>query len=472
MKPKNLFRFFYIKILDRRKLIIYIGDWGINMTENNCNLIKNIIIFKISKHTKSKILFLVILFCNCGFFYCKCEKEPTTNSNDKKVLIADAGPDLECSVGNYVVIDGSKSNPGQEGEKSWYLWDQDPGNPESVFLFSGIGSYHSIQKIGFLKEGHYTFTLKIKSGEIFSNEDKVNVTVYQRENFVIKDPRLEIYIRFALKNTTGNIDFLALDSLSTANILVKKVLHLDGIENCINLKYLSMSNQRILNLSPLKNLNNLNYLQLDQNRIITDVNPLSNLTKLLYLNLDSNDINDISSLSELTQLKYLNIMFNPVDDISVVERMNNLEELYISNSPIGNINAIKNHTQLQILWLSKCQIKDISPIEDMNNLIYLFLEHNEIVDISALENLKKLERLYLADNKIDNISSLKYLEDLELIALENNNITNILPLVQNIGLTQGNVINLNANPLDEISVNEYIPQLRNRGINIIWSNKN
>jgi hypothetical protein len=82
--------------------------------------------------------------------------------------------------------------------------------------------------------------------------------------------------------------------------------------------------------------------------------------------------------------------------------------------------------------------------------------------------MKKLEWVALENNKISDISALGYLLNLKYVRLWDNQITNIKPLVDNAGIEKGDIVGLDGNPLDEISINEYIPTLQARGVVVTW----
>jgi len=60
------------------------------------------------------------------------------------------------------------------------------------------------------------------------------------------------------------------------------------------------------------------------------------------------------------------------------------------------------------------------------------------------------------------------LTNLHLLKIGNNYISNINPLVQNQGFGANDKINLVGNPLSDISINTYIPQLRARGVIVVY----
>jgi len=417
-----------------------------------------------------RICFLIFIIYQVLFFI-SCQKLIESNNTE---LIANAGPDQTTIVGSYAILDASQSS----GDIDWYEWEQDENNPAEVNIFSGNDDF--IQKIGFVIEGVYKFYLTVKNGVTPGNlngtssstQDEVTVTVLPNPYPTFEDPYLEVHVRYALKKPTEELtetDFLSLDSLTVNRISAGgAVTSLNGIEKCTNLEYLGMGHQRIVDLSPLARLTKLTFLNLTQNRHIKDISPLAGLMQLRYLDLDSNEIPDMSPLLNLTQLTYLNVMWNPIDDISVVANMKNLEELWISHSPIADISPVADLKKLSFLWLSKCEIADITPITNLTSLQLLYLKHNYITDISPLAGLVHLERLYLEDNQIVDISPLENLRELDLLILSKNQISDILPLVNNSGLEEGDFVSLSSNPLNEISINEYIPALRNRGVIVIW----
>ena len=157
----------------------------------------------------------------------------------------------------------------------------------------------------------------------------------------------------------------------------------------------------------------------------------------------------------------------PTGDITP-EDMLLITELNGLSREISDIRGIDECTNLVKLGLSGNQIIDISPLSGLTNMTSLWLEGNQIIDISPLSGLIKLEVLDLLDNGINDISPLLGLTNLEILILMTNGINDIKPLVDNIGINQGDTVDLSVNPLNEISINTYIPELRGRGVNVLW----
>jgi len=137
-----------------------------------------------------------------------------------------------------------------------------------------------------------------------------------------KDAALENKIRYDLGKPLGLLtqrDLLQVKTLIASELGIKD---LRGLEYCLNLRVLDLSNNSISDLSPLKGvenklLENLVWLDLDTNNIL-NIEPLASLKNLSFLNIDSNQLTDISPLSGLLNLKGLSLFDNQVGDISAL----------------------------------------------------------------------------------------------------------------------------------------------------------
>ena len=96
----------------------------------------------------------------------------------------------------------------------------------------------------------------------------------------------------------------------------------------------------------------------------------------------------------------------------------------------------------------------------------LYLRSNQIRTTSPLLSLTKLSELNLDGNQIKNIQPLSSLINLNQLGLQWNRIVDIQPLVENGGLSDWDTVYLAGNRLSDISLNVYIPQLEERGVEI------
>ena len=226
----------------------------------------------------------------------------------------------------------------------------------------------------------------------------------------IPDANLRAVIADSLDKASGApITRAEMATLTRIDAPNKGIRNLTGLEHATNLQWLN------LGIEPVNN-------QLVNSNDISNLSSLSNLTNLRLLDISGNSISNISPLSNLTNLIYLNLIGNSVSDISDLSRL----------------------TSLETLGLSSNSISDISPLSRLTSLESLFLSSNSISDISPLSRLTSLETLSIRSNRISDIS----------------------PLVANTGLSSGDTVNLEGNPLSSTSLNTHIPALQSRGVTV------
>ena len=179
--------------------------------------------------------------------------------------------------------------------------------------------------------------------------------------------------------------------------------------------------------------------------------------------------------SDLEGITFLEAPDNNIRDITGIEGCVNLERLFLggteetgwrSSNEIEDISPIVGLTKLTELWLGANKIRDITPLSNLTNLAILVLQGNQITDITPLTNLTNLTILVLAENEISDIIPLSNLTKLTELYLSDNQIEDIQPLVENKGLAEGDRVDLQGNPLNETSINTYIPRLKERGVEI------
>ena len=253
-----------------------------------------------------------------------------------------------------------------------------------------------------------------------------------------------------------------LERLTLRDNAIADVSVLTGLDR---LEVLTLENNAIHDLSPLAGLTVLKELNLTNNDI-NDISALNGLTALERLDLAINGIEDVSALSGLNRLERLMLDFNPIRDISALGGLTALRELYLANTDIDDISALTRLTGLVWLYLRNNDIDDISALGGLTGLAWLWLSNNDIHDISALGGLTGLAELFLHNNDIDDISALRGVTALSALLLHGNAIGDLEPLVANRGLCRGDWVSVSANPLDDESLDDDIPSLRARKVQV------
>ncbi len=260
------------------------------------------------------------------------------------------------------------------------------------------------------------------------------------------DPKLEAVIRQAIHKPTGDILDSDLLGLETLNAPSAGIACLSGIEHCVNLIGLELSNNQIADVSPLSNLTGLVFLYLNDNQV-TDVRPLSNLTSLLLLLLQVNQIADVSPLSSLAGLMWLDLSDNPIVNVSPLSGLTQLTELWLASNRIADVSPLAGLTGLEALSLSDNQIADVNPLAGLTDLTKLRLDWNQIVDVNPLSRLRNLMVLNLSGNQVADLDPLSGLTALHHLYLSSNQVREIDSLLANSGLGAGDEILLFGNPL-------------------------
>ncbi|MCY4513629.1 MAG: leucine-rich repeat domain-containing protein, partial [Candidatus Tectomicrobia bacterium] len=285
-----------------------------------------------------------------------------------------------------------------------------------------------------------------------------------------RDPGLRAAVEEALGKSAGaTITPEDLASLQTLRASYRGVQYLDGLEQAINLDWLSLAGNEIDDLSPVSELEQLRTLDIRANAV-ADLSPLSALSKLERLTLSDNPVTDLSPLSGLencrlllvdrTGVSYRQVQDLPyfgslqslglgglgVEDVSALAALP-LGELRLDGNAITDLSPISGLTQLSFLTMADTGLTDISQLADLVNLTFLDLRGNRFTDVSALAAMTDLRTLHLQDNAIDDISPLAELVKLGTLSLRGNRFTDVSALAAMTGLR---FLYLQDNAIDDI----------------------
>ena len=195
--------------------------------------------------------------------------------------------------------------------------------------------------------------------------------------------------------------------------------------------YLTANENRIQNIEGINNLINLEYLSLSVNEI-RELN-IKKLNKLKYLQLKSNLLENFIIYKNNQLLQYIDISFNNINSFTIFGECKALKNLILDNNKLGEISfgEIKNINQYN---------NDINVNNKFKNLELLDISFNLISDIKFLILFKNTQKINISFNNVDNIidllSMLKNfpkLKEINLIENEfNKNIYNTEILSNNI----------------------------------------
>ena len=237
------------------------------------------------------------------------------------------------------------------------------------------------------------------------------------------------------------------------------------------LTYLNLSGNPTTDLSALAGMTSLTKLHL-RGTVITDLSPLKDLTSLKELDLSHNrQVRDLSPLSALTSLKYIGAQFTSMTDLSPLAGLSSLTNLDLwGNGQLSDLSPLAELASLRVLNVGDCgsQLRNVSPLGKLTSLEVLSIFGNGIVDLPPFAGLTSLRYLGAGGNQISDVSSLVDLTSLRWLDLNANNIADVSPLLRNLGLGAGDVLDLTDNPLNERSVDTVIPMLAERGVRVLF----
>jgi len=176
---------------------------------------------------------------------------------------------------------------------------------------------------------------------------------------------------------------------------------------------------------------------------IKDLTGIENCTATTHIWLPDNEIVDLTPVMHLTQLRRLYLSGNKIEDISVLAGLIDLKG-FSAGDAVEDISVVAGMTELTTLAVSG-PFSDISAVANLTLIRTLTFDDSQVSDLSVLANgLTKLTRLNL----------------------RNCPVSDIRPLVDNPNLRKGLFIDLRGCPLSDKSINEYIPELLERGVRI------
>ena len=313
------------------------------------------------------------------------------------------------------------------------------------------------------------------------------------------DPGLEAAIREAIGKPAEDIHNTDLEGMTYLDARARSISNLEGIQHCVDLEWLELSDNEIIDISALSSLTDIKAFGLRDNQI-ADISALSGLSNLWLLELSNNQIVDIAPLVsnagidsgdivtlrenqvarqsssqdvlnfEALQRRGVNVLFtspavasfsDPGLEAAIREAIGkpagDIHDIYLigltfldaNSRSIGNLKGIRQCVDLEKLLLRDNQIVDFSPLSYLAHLRWLELGDSKIIDISALSGLTNLTVLWLPRNEIADISALSNLTSLRTLYLSHNEIIDISALsgltnLWLLGLVDNKIVDIGA----------------------------
>jgi len=194
--------------------------------------------------------------------------------------------------------------------------------------------------------------------------------------------------------------------------------------------------------------------------------------------------------TDLEGLEDLYANYSSIRDLTGLEYCPNLQRLYLAGNAIADLTPIKNLVRLTALNVAHNEISDAAPLKSLVNLTWLNLSHNKIAALEMLSGLAALEtlflsanqieavdalsglthlgKLYLSENTIQDVSALQSLPELSRLYLDCTAVREIDALVANMGIGEGDYVDLRGDPLSQNALCASIPTLEARGADVAY----
>ncbi|MDE0442673.1 MAG: leucine-rich repeat protein [Gammaproteobacteria bacterium] len=252
---------------------------------------------------------------------------------------------------------------------------------------------------------------------------------------------------------------------------------LSALSGMVDLWSLVLNENAIVDISPLEDLANLTTLALGGNRI-ADVAPLSGLGTLQWLDLTNNAVSDIEPLADRSVFggadavgAFVALTGNPLDEAAFDEHIPALESWGVAVAFEGPGRPVDIADPTLRSVVAEAVAGQVVHVDDasgwpMIRLTELRLMGRGVASLAGLDAAESLDSLFAAANRIADLAPLEGLAELSRLDLRDNRIADLAPLVANAGLSAGDWLALAGNPLSEKSLNEHIPALIARGVEV------
>jgi hypothetical protein len=322
-------------------------------------------------------------------------------------------------------------------------------------------SYYNLDRLEYSQTYYWRIVAKDNHGQETSGAIWKFTTIEENGVINFPDPEFEQYIRDRIYKPVGEIR--TSDVLDFGFFTIPEVESIEGVEHCKNIYRIELYDSTPEDITPIGLLPRVRTIyarNFNQNLM----RPIKNLSTTQAIDFQYIRFDDLSYLPFYDNLKVLSFYWCPIYDTYSLGRLKNLVHLEVPKTWLTDITFVKDLSNLEELDISMNYITDIQPLSKIENLYELNISQNVIEDISPIVSNSRLEALTATSNNISDISALQFLGNLRWINLKDNKIRDIKPLVNNPGIGAGDQIDLTNNPLSEISIRSYIPELQQRHV--------
>lgn len=172
--------------------------------------------------------------------------------------------------------------------------------------------------------------------------------------------------------------------------------------------------------------------------------------------------------ADLAGLTNLTLALRGITTLEGLAGLNDLVWFDLGGNAITSLAQLATLPDLQMLRADGNRLASVAGIEALTQLLLLDLSHNQLTDLSPVAALTQLEVLYMDANQVGSLDFAAGLLNLKILDCAGNRITSIAPLLANAqagGLSAGDVVYLNGNPIADEGE---IAALRGYGVTVYF----
>lgn len=297
------------------------------------------------------------------------------------------------------------------------------------------------------------FTIPIENGDIFDDEDIVEVvgSLNNKELARIIIPVNPVNLHAEIQpfnfrkdsNITGRLSGKIVSKVKTVQLYVNRKRHNkisindDGTFSLVTTRKITNLNDDVKIAVLDTNGNELARYQVlvqdGESKPLTEwfEHPKMAISVGKAINKHATDIASKQELETITSLKLMTHKLDPINNLKGIENLTNLKALDTENLKIGDLSPLTELKKLESLnnieLDSFTQLENIGTIKTLKslNLSGTKYYHHDISPIAELTNLEYLDISFLLNTKISNFSTFKSLSNLKNLVIFASNINSL-----------------------------------------------
>lgn len=232
---------------------------------------------------------------------------------------------------------------------------------------------------------------------------------------LIPDPALEAAVREQVFAKRYNQEPLTKDDVKDISQVVaigKGIKSLEGLQHCLSLRLIRLTDNEIKDLQPIAELKLLQSIDLAGNKI-EDITPLKELERVQLLELSGNQIKQLDAVTKMTNMRSLWVADNQIESLAPLSGLKKIGSLDVAGNGLedADLAPVGQLAWLTHLNVDRNQLKSLAALGPLRELSMVLARENQLADLTAVVEMCRKDvagskqfapylRLYLAGNPL------------------------------------------------------------------------